>query len=72
MLTEALPVIWGEDKKAKKGNRAAGHSGLCTKGSEKIASSVGFRVMKMTSSLVTSQGAALAGCHNYIQKLPYL
>lgn len=72
ILREALPVIWGEDKKEKKGNRAVGHSELCTKGFRKTADSVGFRAMKMTSGLVTSQGAALAGCYNYIQKLPHL
>lgn len=70
MLREALPVIWGDDKQAKEGNRAVGHSGLCTKEFRKPASLVGFRAIKITSGLVTSQGAALAGCRNYIQKIP--
>lgn len=39
MLKEALPVIWGDDKQAKEGNRAVGHSGLCTKEFRKLTNS---------------------------------
>lgn len=72
ILREALPVMGGEDKKAKKDDSVVGHSRLGAKGFRKPARSAGFRAMKMTSGLVNSQGAALTGYYNYIQKLPHL